>query len=221
MTRIGWKAGSLAVAAAVLTACQPATPPGAPPAPAPTPVTSAPGAPQFTEIAALCKAVPARLPVVKIQITDVSPKKIGHVTGLFESNQDGTASTEKKLRDLPEPKPDPRLGPTTRLDVDVTEFLKKEGDVVLVEVELADPNAEFVAAPAAVTAGNDDGVAIFCLKSKEQRISPTVTDRTVRFYVQDTGAKTGKYGKFNIFLQVKDGPYVTPIVLDPKMRDHG
>jgi hypothetical protein len=220
MRRIRWSAAASAAvvvaAASALAGCQDRSPPR-PPEPAPKARPNAPGAPAFTEITAACPATPGGLPVVKIQITDVSPKKLGHVTALFQGNADGTASTEEKLQDLPEvvfKSENP-----TRLDVDTRTFLKKPGDVALVEVELVDAAASFAPVPAAITAGNDAGVAMFCIKDKDHRINPKPTDRTARFYVQYVDSKAPLYGKFNIFLLLRDGPYLTPVVLDPKIHN--
>ena len=217
MTRVLWSAGAVAAAAAALAGCQPKPP--APPTEPPKPIAAILGAPRFGAITAICPTLPAGLPVVKIQITDASPKKIGHVTALFESNQDGTASGDKKLRDIAEvvfKDQNP-----TRLDLDASEFLKKPGDVLLVEVELADPDASFFPGPAAITAGNDDGTSMFCIRDKESGVNPKPGDRTVRFYVQYGAPKGPRYGKYNIFLLFKDGPFLTPVVLDPKIHDKG
>lgn len=217
MSRILWSAGAAAVAASALAGCQAKTP--APEIARPKPATSAPGAPRFAAITAICPALPANLPVVKMQITDVSPKKLGHVTGLYESNKQGAASTGQKLRDIPEVVfKDQR---PTRLDFDAAEYLKKPGDVLLVEVELADPAASFVEGPAAITAGNDDGAAMFCIRDKASGVNPKAGDRTARFYVRYVESKTPRYGKFNIFLLLRDGPFLTPTVLDPKIHDSG
>ena len=219
MTRTAWSAGVATVAMAALAGCQAKPPTTPPPTEEPKPIASAPGAPAFAAITAVCPTLPAGLPVVKIQIIDVSPKKLGHATALFEANQDGTRSTEKKLRDIPEVVL--KTETPTRLDLDATEFLKKDGDVLLVEVELADPAASFVAGPAAITAGNDEGGAMFCIKDKDHPVAPKPGDRTARFYVKYLSADGPKLGKFNVFLLLKDGPYLTPTVLDPKIRNSG
>ena len=220
MSRIRWMAGVAAVAASALGGCQPAPRPApVTPGPTPPPSTDAPGAPRFGMISAICPALPADLPVVKILLTDVSPKNLGHVTALYAANKDGSASSEQKLKDIPEvvfKGQNP-----TRLDLDATDYLKAPGGAVLVEVTLADPDASFVEGPAALTAGNADAAAMFCLRDKDSAINPKAGDRTVRFYVRHLDAKTPRYGKFNIFLLLRDGPFLTPTVLDPKVHDSG
>ncbi|WP_293678167.1 hypothetical protein [uncultured Phenylobacterium sp.] len=191
------------------------------PAPAPTAPTAPttaidPGQPVFAPISTVCPDQPASVPVVKIRITDVSPKKLGHVTTLHDSNSYGTAAGEKPVRTLPEvvlATENP-----TRLDIDAAEFLRKEGDQVLIQVELADPAATFLPGKFAVTAGNADGSAIFCVRDP---IETKPGDRTARFYVRYVKSDTPRFGKYNLFLLIKDGPYTTPIVIDPKVRNHG
>jgi hypothetical protein len=202
-----WAAGAAGLA--LLAGCM------KPQQPPPKPVDE-PGKPMFGVIAQKCAAIPAGLPVVKIQITDVSPKKLGHDTALFEANKDGSASTDKRLRDIPEVLLQTQN--PTRLDLDAREFLKKPGDLMLVEVELADPNASFTGGAYALTAGNAEGAAMFCVRDP---INPKPDDRTVRFYVQYQQADPMKVGKYNLFLLLKDGPYSTPILLDPKVHNSG
>lgn len=208
MRAFRWAAGAAGLA--LLAGCTKAMPP-TPPTP-----TDEPGKPMFGVIARQCGAIPPGLPVVKIQITDVSPKKVGHDTALFEANKDGSASTDKRLRDIPEVVLQTQN--PTRLDLDTTEFLKKPGDLLLVEVVLADPDASFTGGAYALTAGNAEGAAMFCVKDP---INPRAGDRTVRFYVQYQQAKTPQIGKYNLFLILKDGPYQTPIVIDPKVHNSG
>jgi len=203
-----WAAGAAGLA--LLAGCMKPEPPKPP-----KPVED-PGRPMFGVIANKCAAIPPGLPVVKIQITDVSPKKLGHVTALFEANPDGSASTDKRLRDIPEVVL--RTRNPTRLDIDAREFLKKPGDLMLVEVELADPDASFTGGAYALTSGNPDGAAMFCVKDP---INPKPDERTVRFYVQYQQGDSMKVGKYNLFLLLKDGPYSTPILLDPKVHNSG
>ena len=174
------------------------------------------GKPIFTRITAPCAKTPASLPVVRIVLTDVSPKKLVHDTALYESNQDGTGAGETRVKDIPEillKSENP-----TRLDIDAHEFLKKAGDQLLVQVELADPNASFLPGKYALTAGNADGAAMFCVRDA---VDAKSGDRTARFYVRYVESKTPLYGKYNLFLLIKDGPYTTPVVLDPKVHNAG
>ena len=62
---------------------------------------------------------------------------------------------------------------------------------------------------------------MFCIKDKDHAIGPKPGDRTARFYVQYVQSQTPLYGKFNIFLLLKDGPYTVPVVLDPKIHNAG
>ena len=184
--------------------------------PPPPPPPEEPGKPVLAPIAAVCAEKPASLPVVKIRLTDVSPKRLGHVTALYESNAEGTAAGEKPVRDLPEVVL--KTENPTRLDIDAREFLKKDGDQLLVEVELADPDTSFLPGRYAVTAGNADGTAMFCVRDP---VDARPGDRTARFYVRYLKSDTPKYGKYNLFLLIKDGPYTTPILLDPKVHNSG
>lgn len=218
MSRFPGTAGAAAIALAGLTACQPAGSDPKPP-PTPPPPVSAEGAPKFTPISALCPTPPAGLPVVRIRIDDVAPKKFVQQTALFASNRDGTAGEGKPQKPIPEVVLE--TANPTRLDLDATPFLKKAGDVLLVEVELGDPDASFVPGPSALTAGDDAGAGMFCLKTADQRINPKDTDRIVRFYVKYVEGAGPTYGKYNLFLLLKDGPYRTPTVLDPKIRNSG
>jgi hypothetical protein len=208
MRAFPWAAGAAGLA--LLTGCMKPEP-MKPPKPA-----DEPGKPMFGVIANKCPAIPPGLPVVKITITDVSPKKIGHDTALFEANKDGSASTDKRLRHIPEVLLQTQN--PTRLDIDAREFLKKPGDLMLVEVVLADPDASFTGGAYALTSGNADGAAMFCVKDP---IDPKPDDRTVRFYVQYQQGQNMKVGKYNLFLLLKDGPYATPILLDPKVHNSG
>ena len=178
MRRISWSAGTVAAVASALAGCQAKLPP-----PVDTD-TGVAGAPRFAPISAICPTLPKMLPVVKISITDVAPKKLGHVTAQFESDQYGTASTGEKVKDIAEVVL--KTDNPTRLDLDAREYLKKAGDVILVEVELADAAASFVPGPAALTVGNPDGAAMFCVRDKDSAINPKPGDRTVRFYVGST-----------------------------------
>jgi hypothetical protein len=199
--------------AAVLVAfagCERATPR------APAPPPDEPRKPMFAPIATACTEQPGSLPVVKIRLTDVAPKRLGHVTALYQSNREGTAAGDKPVKDLPEVLL--KTENPTRLDIDAAEFLKKDGDQLLVEVELADPAASFLPGKYAVTAGNADGAAMFCVRDP---VDAKAGDRTARFYVRYLKADTPRYGKYNLFLLIKDGPYTTPIVLDPKVHNAG
>lgn len=182
----------------------------------PAPPPDDPGKPVFAPISTTCDEKPASLPVVKIRLTDVAPKKLGHVTALFESNRDGTAAGEKPVRALPEIVL--KTENPTRIDIDAGEFLKKPGDQLLVEVELADPSASFLPGKYAITAGNADGAAMFCVRDP---VDAKPGDRTARFYVRYIKSDTPKFGKYNLFLLIQDGPYTTPIVLDPKVHNRG
>ena len=208
MRAFRWAAGAAGLA--LLASCMKPEPPKPP-----KPIDET-GKPMFGVINQTCAAIPPGLPVVRIAITDVSPKKIGHDTALFEANKDGSASTDKRLRDIPEVVL--RTQNPTRLDIDAREFLKKPGDLMLVEVVLADPNASFTGGAYALTSGNPDGAAMFCVKDP---INPKPDERTVRFYVQYQQGDSMKVGKYNLFLLLKDGPYSTPILLDPKVHNSG
>jgi hypothetical protein len=208
MRAFRWAAGAAGLA--LLAGCTKPQPPS-PPKP-----VDEPGKPMFSVISQKCAAIPPGLPVMRIAITDVSPKKLGHDTALFEANKDGSASTDKRLRDIPEVVL--RTQNPTRLDIDAREFLKKPGDLMLVEVVLADPNASFTGGAYALTAGNPDGAAMFCVKDP---IDPKPDERTVRFYVQYQQGDSMKVGKYNLFLLLKDDPYSTPILLDPKVHNSG
>ena len=188
----------------------------APKPPTAAPPPDEPGKPVFAPIATICAETPASLPVVKIRLTDVSPKKLGHVTALFESNREGTAAGEKPVKALPEIVL--KTENPTRLDIDAAEFLKKPGDQLLVEVELADPSASFLPGKYAVTAGNADGAAMFCVRDP---VDAKPGDRIARFYVRYLDSETPKFGKYNLFLLIQDGPYTTPVVLDPKVHNRG
>ena len=213
---ITWTAAAVVVSG--LAACQVKSPDPTP-TPEPKGPLSAAGAPAFSEITAACTALPADLKVVKIQITDVSPKKLGHTTGLFAAKPGGEESDNKKLADIAETLL--KTDNPTRLDIDARPYLKKPGDVILVEVQLDDPAASFAPVPAALTAGNGPGGTMFCIKDKDHRILPKPGDRTARFYVQYVQSKTPLFGKFNLFLLVKDGPFITPTILDPKIHNSG
>jgi len=210
-------AGGAMLAVVGLAGCQPEPAPKPPPGP-PQPVV-AEGAPKFTPITEACPTLPSGLPVVRIRLDDVSPKKLGQQKTLLASNKDGTAGEGKPLKVIPDVVLE--TAEPTRLDIDATPFLKKAGDVLLVEVELADPDVSFVSRPAALTSGDDAGAGMFCLKTPDQRINPKDGDRIVRFYVKYVEGKGPTYGKYNLFLRIKDGPYLTPTVLDPKIRNSG
>jgi len=175
-----------------------------------------PGKPIFGRIITRCAETPTNLPVVKIRLTDVSPKALGHDTGLYESNADGTGAGETRLADIPEVVL--KTANPTRLDIDANKFLKKPGDQMLVEVELADPNASFVPGKYALTSGDHDGALMFCVRSE---IDAKPGDRVARFYVRYLKSATPQYGKYNLFLLIHDGPYTTPIVIDPKVHNAG
>lgn len=196
---------------ALLGGCERMSPPKPPP-----PVADEPGKPVFARITTQCADKPARLPVVKIVLTDVAPKQLGHDTALYESNQDGSGAGEKRVKDIPEVVL--KSENPTRLDIDAHEFLRKAGDQLLVEVELADPNASFAPGKYALTAGNADGAAMFCVRNE---IDARAGDRTARFYVRYLKSEAPRYGKYNLFLLIKDGPYTTPVVLDPKVHNAG
>src|SRR5687768_4937383 len=68
----------------------------------PAPTTDEPGKPVFARITTPCAEKPAKLPVVKIRLTDVSPKRLVRDAALYESNQDGTGAGEKRVKDIPE-----------------------------------------------------------------------------------------------------------------------
>ena len=207
---LGWAAAPLLMAGSLMAGCEhkeplPPPPPG-----------EDPGKPIFGRIITHCAEAEATLPVVKIRILDVSPKKLVHDTALYESNADGTASSDKRVQDIPEPVL--KTENPTRLDIDASAFIKKPGDQLLVEVELADPDVSFVPGKYALTSGNHDAATMFCVR-KEIDIQPG--DRIARFYVRYLKSETPRFGKYNLFLLVKDGPYTTPIVIDPKVHNAG
>jgi hypothetical protein len=206
----GWAAASILMIGALVAGCRETRtmPPAMP--------GEDPGKPIFGRIITRCAEAPARLPVVKIRLTDVSPKKLGHDTALYESNADGTGAGDKRLQDIPEPVL--KTDNPTRLDIDANAFLKKAGDQLLVEVELADPDVSFVPGKYALTSGNHDGASMFCVRNE---IDLKPGDRVARFYVRYLRAEGPRYGKYNLFLLVRDGPYTTPIVIDPKVHNAG
>lgn len=185
--------------------------PAKPPPPA---LPEDPSKPIFARITSQCAEKPTVLPVVKIRITDVSPKNLQHDTALYDSNGDGAGSGDKRVKDIPEVVL--KGENPTRLDIDANEFLKKEGDQLLVEIELADPAATFRPGRFALTSGNADGAAMFCVRNE---VDAKPGDRVARFYVRYVKSGRPLYGKYNLFLLVKDGPYTTPVVLDPKVHN--
>ncbi|WP_293907780.1 hypothetical protein [Phenylobacterium sp.] len=216
MRALGWSTGIAAAASLVAGYHGPAKPP-----PGPVPRPTGVARPAFSLINKACPPLPANLPAVRISISDVSPKHIGHETALFAANKDGTRSTGDRLRRIPEvqlPVSDP-----TRLDLDADPFLKKPGDVLLIELELTDPDASFSGGSSALTIGNDDGKAMFCVKDPANGINPKPEDRIVRFYARYVASNRPRLAKFNIFVLVKDrdGPFRTPVVLDPKVHNSG
>jgi hypothetical protein len=207
---LGWAAAPLLIAGCLMAGCEHKEP-----LPPPVPGED-PGKPIFGRIITRCAEAAAKLPVVKIRLTDVSPKKLAHDTALYDSNADGTGAGERRVQDIAETVF--KTANPTRLDIDASAYLKKPGDQLLIEVEVADPDVSFLPGKYALTSGNHEGASMFCVRN-EIDIQPG--DRVARFYVRYLKSDTPQYGKYNLFLLVKDGPYTTPIVIDPKVHNAG
>jgi hypothetical protein len=139
------------------------------------------------------------------------------------TDEDGSAGIDPPLANV-----NPKYSPT-KYDINIYDYLKNPGDVVLIKIKLMDDQLQFVdpvgtIGRRSITSSAGYGERLFCdlgnirmqQHNTESRLHPMVT-----FYAQylpDVGT-----AGFNIHILVKDDDGVNslPIIIDPNVKNEG
>lgn len=174
---------------------------------------------ELNKITTICPSINKSIPVVRIQIDDINPRKIKHTTLLYDSNSDGTDISGTAKEGVKEIKF--KEDYDTRLDFHAKKYFDSS-DIILIQVSLFDRDLAFYPGPLAITYGNAAGAEMFCVKSL---IDAKPDDRILSFYVVKVSPDAGKAkkGSFNIALIVDErgSGFSMPIVIDPKVGNTG
>ena len=177
-----------------------------------------------TEIKSSCPTYSASNPpkALVIRIDNLNLHSLGHKIEEYISFDHGNQGGTTKIRDYRErllqvPSPTP-------LDIEAPDYLTNNGDYIVVEIHLNNPNIHFMNGSDALTAGDTNENDMFCLPGGNPINS---YPGKIVFGVQYKSAKpdnTAHYGTFNIGLIVGEDhhpEYQTQIIIDPKVKNTG